>query len=98
MDSNHSGTPSSISSPPRVKTTALTHNVEYCPVAIHNPLTNLRVSLLEGNKDHLLNQARSDLAKQDLHVQSLNKCIGELTTTTKGRAKIGVTGRTTRIH
>ena len=26
-------------SPPRVKTTALTHNEEYCPVAIFNPLT-----------------------------------------------------------
>ena len=26
---------------------------------------NLRGSLLEGNKDHLLNQARSDLAKQE---------------------------------
>ena len=42
-----------------------------------NP-SNLRGSLLEGNKDHLLNQARSDLAKQELHVESLNKCIGEL--------------------
>ena len=39
--------------------------------------SNLRGSLLEGNKDHLLNQARSDLAKQELHVESLNKCIGE---------------------
>ena len=42
-----------------------------------NP-SNLRGSLLEGNKDHLLNQAKSDLAKQELHVESLNKCIGEL--------------------
>ena len=41
-------------------------------------LLNLRGSLLEGNKDHLLNQARSDLTKQELHVESLNKCIGEL--------------------
>ena len=40
--------------------------------------SNLRGSLLEGNKDHLLNQARSDLAKQELHVESLNKCITEL--------------------
>ena len=39
--------------------------------------SNLRGSLLERNKDHLLNQARSDLAKQELHVESLNKCIGE---------------------
>ena len=39
--------------------------------------SNLIGSLLEGNKDHLLNQAKSDLAKQELHVESLNKCIGE---------------------
>ena len=41
-----------------------------------NP-SNWRGSLLEGNKDHLLNQARSDLATQELHVESLNKCIGD---------------------
>ena len=35
-----------------------------------NPST-MRGSLLEGNKDHLLNQARSDLAKQELYVESL---------------------------
>ena len=40
--------------------------------------SNLRGILLEGNKIHLFNQARSDLAKQELHVESLNKCIGEL--------------------
>ena len=33
-------------------------------------LSDLRGSLLEGNKDHLLSQARSDLAKQELHVVS----------------------------
>ena len=42
-----------------------------------NP-SNLRGTLLEGVKDHLLNQARSDLAKQELLVESLNKCIGKL--------------------
>ena len=26
----------------------------------------------------MINQARSDLAKQELHVESLNRCIGEL--------------------
>ena len=41
-----------------------------------NP-SNLRGSLIEGNKVHLLNQARSELAKQELHVESLNECIGE---------------------
>ena len=42
-----------------------------------NP-SNLRGYLLKGNKDHLLNQATSDLAKQKLYVESLNNCIGEL--------------------
>ena len=40
--------------------------------------SNLKGFLLGGNKDHLLNQARSDPAKQELHVGSVNKCIGEL--------------------
>ena len=40
--------------------------------------SNLRGSLLEGNKDHLLKQTRSDLPEQELHVESLNKCVGEL--------------------
>ena len=40
--------------------------------------SNLRGPLLEGNKDHLLNQTRSDLAKQELHVESLKNCISEL--------------------
>ena len=34
--------------------------------------------LLEGNKDHLLNQARSELMKQEHQVNSINNCIGEL--------------------
>ena len=35
-------------------------------------------TLLGGNRDHLLNQARSDLAKRELHIESLDKCIGDL--------------------
>ena len=35
-------------------------------------------SLLEGNQDHLLNQARSELKKQGHQVGSLNRCINEL--------------------
>ena len=42
-------------------------------------------TLLEGNKDHLLNQASSDLAKGELHVESQK---------TNGGAKQGTTGRT----
>ena len=35
--------------------------------------SNVGGSLLEGNKDHLLNHARSELVKQELQVGSLNK-------------------------
>ena len=40
-------------------------------------LSNFIGILLEGNKDHLLSQARPDLAKRALHVETLNKCIGD---------------------
>ena len=53
-------------------------NLIRCSVFRNANPSNLRGSLLESNKDHSLNQARSDLAKQELHVESLNKCIGEL--------------------
>ena len=36
-----------MSGPPRFKTTALTHNEEYCPVAIHNPLTGDEPNVLD---------------------------------------------------
>ena len=32
-------------------------------------------SLLDGNKDHLLSQARSELMKQEHQVGSLDSCI-----------------------
>ena len=51
-----------------------------------NP-SDLSGTLLEGNKDHLLNQERSDLAKRELHVESLNKCIGDLQKTNGGKNK-----------
>ena len=35
-------------------------------------------SLLDGSKHHLLNQARSELTKQEHQVESLNSCINEL--------------------
>ena len=41
-------------------------------------VSNLSETLLEGNKGHLLNRARTDLARREIHVESLNKCIGEL--------------------
>ena len=40
--------------------------------------SNLGRSLLQGNEDHLLNQARSELKNQEHQVGSLNSCINEL--------------------
>ena len=42
-----------------------------------NP-ANVAKTLLEGNRDHLLTQARSELMKHEHKVESLNKCINEL--------------------
>ena len=40
--------------------------------------SNLGRSLVEGNKDHLLSQAKSELMRQEHQVGSLNNCISEL--------------------
>ena len=40
--------------------------------------SNLGRSLLEGNKDHFLSQAKSELARQEHQVGCLNNCISEL--------------------
>ena len=40
--------------------------------------SNLGRSLLEGNKDHLLSQPRSELLRQVHRIKSLNNCISEL--------------------
>ena len=45
------GTPSSMSTTPRVKTTAVTQNEEYCTIAIYNPLTGYEPKLLD-DLDH----------------------------------------------
>ena len=44
-------------------------------------------SALEGNKDHLPSQARSDLAKKEFHVESRNKCTGDLQKRTEAQNK-----------
>ena len=41
-------------------------------------VSNWGETLLEGNKGHLLSQARTDLARREIHVESLNKCINDL--------------------
>ena len=39
---------------------------------------NVVESLLDENKDHLLDQARSEIMKQEHKVESLNNCINEI--------------------
>ena len=41
-------------------------------------VSNSSETLLEGKEDHLLNRARTDLARREIHVESLNKCIDDL--------------------
>ena len=41
-------------------------------------LAHVAKSFLDGNRDHLLAEARSELTKQDYKVESLNTCIVEL--------------------
>ena len=49
-----------------------------CFHATVNRLANVGKSLLGGNKDQLLNHARSELVKQEHQVGSLNNFIDEL--------------------
>ena len=39
---------------------------------------NVAKSLLEGNRDHLLSQARAEMMKQEHNLKSLKNCISEL--------------------
>ena len=42
---------------------------------------NVAKSLLDGNRDHMLAEARSELMKQEYKVESLNTCTNELSAT-----------------
>ena len=46
-------------------------------IRFSNP-ANVAKSLLDGNRDHLLAEARSELMKREYKVESLNTCIYEL--------------------
>ena len=73
-DQRASGRPAALFSPKRNEQ----RNQMWSSVFGNANLSNLSGTLLEGNKDHLLSQARSDLAKRELHVESLNRRIGDL--------------------
>ena len=53
-------------------------------IRFSNP-ANVAKSLLAGNRDHLLTQARSELMKQEHKVESLNTCINEFQQQTYAR-------------
>ena len=46
-------------------------------VRFSNP-ANVAISFLDGNRDHLLDEARSELMRQECKVETLNICIGEI--------------------
>ena len=50
-------------------------------------LSNLSETLFEGNKDLLLNYVRTDLARREIHVESVNKCIGDLQKRTEEQSR-----------
>ena len=74
------GTPSSMSTPPRVKTTALTQNEEYCPIAIYNPLTSYEPKLLDDSETSaMIFQDESGDMDTDLRTRVMpNSTIGYL--------------------
>ena len=53
---------------------------------------NLGRSLIEGNKDHLLSQARSELMRQEHQVGAIINCISELSN------KLALKDRNYRTH
>ena len=59
--------------------------------------SNVGRSLLEGNRDHLLTQAKSELMREEHQVEPLNNCISELQQQIYAQ-KVGITRRATRIH
>ena len=82
-----SGTPSSMSSPPRVKTTALTQNEEYCSMAIYSPLTGYEPKLID-NFDYSETSAiifQNDPG--DIDTDPSYSCDAELDDETNGKAQ-----------
>ena len=60
-------------------------------------LVNVARSLLDGNRDHLLTQAGSELVKQEHKVESRNSCMNELQQSAYAQTT-GIGGRPSRIR
>ena len=73
-DQRASGRPVALFSPKRNEQS----NQKWSSVSGNAKSSNFRGTLLEGNKDHLLNAAKTDLARKESHVELLNKCIDDL--------------------
>ena len=74
-----SGSPASMSSEtPRIKTIALTHNEEYCPVAIHNPLTGYEPKLLDNFDYSETSAAIFQDESGDIDTETSYSCDAEL--------------------
>ena len=74
QDQRASGRPAALFSPKRNEQ----RNPTWSSVFGNANVSNLSETPLEGNKDHLLNRARTDPARREIHVESLNKCINDL--------------------
>ena len=72
-DHRASGKPAALFTPKRNEQ----RNPMWSSVFGNANVSNLSETLLEGNKDQMLSQARSDPAKRELHVESLNKCSAD---------------------
>ena len=75
-----------MSSPPRVKTTALTQNEEYCPVAIYNLLTGYEPKFPD-NFDYSETSAMIfQDESSDIHTEPSYSCDAELDDEIVGKA------------
>ena len=74
QDQRASGKPAALFSPKRNEQ----RNQTWSSVFGNANVSNLSETPLESNKDHLLNRARTDLDRREIHVESLKKCINDL--------------------
>ena len=85
------GTPSPMSTPPRVNTTALTHKEEYCPMAIYHLLTGYEPKLLD-DFDHSETSAMIFQDESgDIDTEPSYSCEAELGDETIGKSAIFTT-------
>ena len=80
------GTPSFMSSPPRVKTTALTQNEEYCSMEKNHPLTSYEPKLLDDFDDSETSAMIFQDESGDIDTEPSYSCDAELDDEIIGKA------------